>query len=503
MSDKKGIKRKVFTISEKAEIIKQIKNGKSKSAVAHIFNLPNSTVHTIWNSRDKILTAFEKNQSKAKKIRGPQLSDVDQALLKWFQQQRALNLPISGPILKIKAEILAKHLGVENFVCSNGWLTRFKERHRICTGRICGEAKSCDSNALEEWLEKVWPELRENYCDEDIFNADETGLFYKALPNKLLRFKNEKCVGGKLSEERLTILCCANMTGSEKRKLMVIGKSQKPRCFKNVRNMPNVNYYANKKAWMTADFFEQEIKNWDRELQTKKRNILLIIDNCPAHPDISLKLSRIKLVFLPPNVTAVLQPMGQGIIQNLKSNYRKNILLETIECLEKDKPITITVLDAIRQIETAWHNVTQKTIENCFSYAGFKPVVKEELEYAEQDLIPLANLRILLKNSAQLQNFNFHEFVAIDDEVLTYEVHTDESIVAEIKNKNNVSECEDDNTEESETPVTVLDALTAARYLERCAGSFADNAIFQNVVRVREHFQKLYLTRKMDQFQIS
>lgn len=71
MSDKKGIKRKVFTISEKAEIIKQIKNGKSKSAVAHIFNLPNSTVHTIWNSRDKILTAFEKINQKQKNSRAP------------------------------------------------------------------------------------------------------------------------------------------------------------------------------------------------------------------------------------------------------------------------------------------------------------------------------------------------------------------------------------------------------------------------------------------------
>ncbi|GBL87492.1 hypothetical protein AVEN_118415-1 [Araneus ventricosus] len=57
------------------------------------------------------------------------------------------------------------------------------------------------------------------------FNADETGLFYKLTPNKTLNFKGEKCVGGKLSKVRITILVCSNMNGSEKKKLTVIGKS--------------------------------------------------------------------------------------------------------------------------------------------------------------------------------------------------------------------------------------------------------------------------------------
>ncbi|XP_066149867.1 uncharacterized protein [Euwallacea fornicatus] len=56
----------------------------------------------------------------------------------------------------------------------------------------------------------------------DIFNGDETGLFYKTTPNKTLKFKGEKCAGGKQSKERITVWVCANMTGTEKRLLMVI-----------------------------------------------------------------------------------------------------------------------------------------------------------------------------------------------------------------------------------------------------------------------------------------
>ncbi|GBN35364.1 hypothetical protein AVEN_225762-1 [Araneus ventricosus] len=84
-------------------------------------------------------------------------------------------------------------------------------------------------------MENVWPDIIRNYDEKDIFNADETGLFYKLTPNQTLKFQGENCVGGKLSKVRITILVCANMNGSEKQKLTVIGKSQKP----SISSTPN------------------------------------------------------------------------------------------------------------------------------------------------------------------------------------------------------------------------------------------------------------------------
>ena len=153
-------------------------------------------------------------------------------------------------------------------------------------------------------------------------------------PDKTLRIKGEKCLGGKLSKERITVFVCANMDGSEKRKLLVIGKSKKPRCFKNIQTLP-VNYQANKKAWMTSELFEAELMKWDNELQHKNRKILLLIDNCTAHVNIQQKLKNIKQVFLPPNSTSVLQPMDQGVIRSLKSHFRKLLILKIIESMEK------------------------------------------------------------------------------------------------------------------------------------------------------------------------
>ena len=41
----------------------------------------------------------------------------------------------------------------------------------------------------------------------------------------------------------------------------------------------------------------------------------MIVDNCPAHPHVK-GLKSVKLVFLPPNTTSVIQPMDQGVIRN-------------------------------------------------------------------------------------------------------------------------------------------------------------------------------------------
>jgi hypothetical protein len=102
----------------------------------------------------------------------------------------------------------------------------------------------------------------------------------------------------------------------EKFKPWVIGKSENPRCFKNVNKakLP-VKYRANKKAWMTGAIF-QEYLEWLNGLMVKqKRKVLLLIDNASSHGKIVLSNVRVK--FYPPNCTSRLQPLDQGIIKTI------------------------------------------------------------------------------------------------------------------------------------------------------------------------------------------
>ena len=81
-----------------------------------------------------------------------------------------------------------------------------------------------------------------------------------------------------------------------------------------------VQYEAN---WMISDLFSSWLMNLDKRFVCAGRKIVLVIDNCPAHPNIEASFKAIKLLFLPPNTTVKLQPCDQGIIQNLKVRYRK------------------------------------------------------------------------------------------------------------------------------------------------------------------------------------
>ncbi|GFO33973.1 tigger transposable element-derived protein [Plakobranchus ocellatus] len=222
---------------------------------------------------------------------------------------------------------LGKELSI-SFVPCSGWLGRFKRRHGIVFKAVSGEAASVDMSTVDTWRGSALQQLLKNYNADDIFKADETGVFYKCLPDKTLDFKGNVCTGGKKSKDRLTVLVAANMSESQKLPLLFIGKSAKPRSFNNTKKLP-VEYAANKKAWMTCDTFISWLQKLDRKFLLQGRSVAMIVDNCPAHPSVD-NLKAIKLVFLPPNTTSILQPCDHGIINSFK-NYRKAVQEESSE----------------------------------------------------------------------------------------------------------------------------------------------------------------------------
>ena len=64
---------------------------------------------------------------------------------------------------------------------------------------------------------------------------------------------------------------------------------------------------------MTGAVFEDWVRKLDREINKQKRNIVLVVENCLAHPQLH-GLQNVKLAFLPPNTTARTQPMDAGVI---------------------------------------------------------------------------------------------------------------------------------------------------------------------------------------------
>ena len=121
------------------------------------------------------------------------------------------------------------------------------------------------------WNETTLPTLLSTYKLEDIFTADEFGLVYQCLPSKTYHLYGEKCSGGKNSKVRLTGMAAASAAG-EKLEMFVLGKSKKPRCFKNVRQLP-CQYRAQKKSWMAGVLFEEWVRNSTHPFELKAERL--------------------------------------------------------------------------------------------------------------------------------------------------------------------------------------------------------------------------------------
>ena len=84
---------------------------------------------------------------------------------------------------------------------------------------------------------------------------------------------------------------------------------------------------------MTADIFIGWLKELDKKFQRQNHKVVVIVDNCPAHPPVR-GLRAVDLVFLPPNSTSHTQPMDQGIIKNLNTFYRNQVIVKQLHVAE-------------------------------------------------------------------------------------------------------------------------------------------------------------------------
>ena len=91
---------------------------------------------------------------------------------------------------------------------------------------------------------------------EQVYNTDETALFWSCLPTSTLSAYTEReDVGFKVNKDRVTLLPCANAAGTHQCKLFVVGRYKKPRAFKNMVYLP-VHYDASENVRMTAALFK-------------------------------------------------------------------------------------------------------------------------------------------------------------------------------------------------------------------------------------------------------
>ncbi|GES76908.1 tigger transposable element-derived protein 4-like [Rhizophagus clarus] len=174
------------------------------------------------------------NKESVKKFCGPKWPQLEKVLGLWVDNALNTKQDIDGNILKTKAAFFAKKFFIEDFHQSEGEVSSAPSAESIENDRL----------ALQQFLR--------SYNPEDIWNGDETGLFWKMELSRVLA--RDPISGHKKEKSRVTIFCATNATGTEKMALTFIHKHKTSRAMKNLnyKNL-SVYYYWNKKAWMQVD----------------------------------------------------------------------------------------------------------------------------------------------------------------------------------------------------------------------------------------------------------
>ncbi len=364
------------------KIIEQSKKPSFKQAdMVTKFGITAGCVSKILKKKN-IEEAFDSSHNnKRKHISHGRMDQLEGKLHDWIIKTSNKGFPISGPTIIAKAEEMSRALPSsslgDSIRFSGGWLDKFQKRFNLQFKKFHGERRAADEAAAKDWLENILPDLLEAYPPANFFNADETGIFYKRLADRGFVQGGKKPSGGKAAKDQLSVLITCNMDGSEKKKLLVIGKSKKPRGFPRDFSTLPVQYENSKNAWMISNIFTKFLKGWDQELQHADRKIVLLLDNFSGHPHIEDELTHIRLEFMPLNTTSIIQPADAGIIKTLKGYYRSALCSRLIQEMETEAGDAISsskkipVLDAIFLCSKAWKKVTATTIKNCFDHALF------------------------------------------------------------------------------------------------------------------------------------
>lgn len=122
------------------------------------------------------------SHNNAKRARQTQHPEVTEMMDLWVLTAMADRINLTSEVLRQKWSTFADMVGIpeeDRLTLSDGWLTRFKARHNLKEIKRHGDAGSAilstvedERKIMKEFIKKSKYELR------DIFNMDETGLFY-------------------------------------------------------------------------------------------------------------------------------------------------------------------------------------------------------------------------------------------------------------------------------------------------------------------------------------
>jgi len=297
-----------------------------------------------WNKKERRGIGFDDQRQFNKR---PFDKELDEALMKIFNEMRAKSLPVDGIMLKMKALELKNS---DAFVASPGWLQCFLKRNNIVKRKrthIIQKLRENYDELVKEYFKKI-NEIRHQYNDNVTFvNFDEIPMQYDLSHDSTLSLKGKKqidIISHNGSKNRFYLCPAVTSDGEVLGTLILfVYKSQKnkktncfrqyPKKFEKFKNsvIPlmirfNPSGFNNEKIF--GEWVDKVLVTlWAKNKVGPKKKLVFVIDAESFHSAQTIKdklaLMEIDLIIIPGGTTSILQPLDVALNKPFKDQMRK------------------------------------------------------------------------------------------------------------------------------------------------------------------------------------
>ena len=364
-----------------------VSNGSSVRKAASLYMVSNST----------LLRHLKTPEIKTKT--GPKTAlydDEESEIVKWMTGSIERGAPPGSlDVLEAANVVLKRRLGDDSPTLGKGWLQRFIKRQRI-SYRVPEKLNKASANItqlnIEGWFNQVSPyiaqrpEFLEAMCDDRrVFNADESMFRLSSSAARVLAPKGTKSLYEVTKDGKygLTVMAtfCAN--GKACKPFIIFAQERISKSLNESFPHDKAHCAATKSGWMDSTTFSIYLHRFAEEIRQNgiKLLVILFIDNHSSH--VSLESSEtadklgIKMIFLYPNSTFLLQPADVAIFRSLKSHWREE------NRVAKHNDVLITKHNFTTLFLNAFEKISPAVIKTGFFKSGIFPWNSANVDYSK------------------------------------------------------------------------------------------------------------------------
>ncbi|CAK9810394.1 Tigger transposable element-derived protein 6 [Anthophora plagiata] len=280
---------------------------------------------------------------------------IKRDLFIWICEKHATNSFLDRQTLREKVLELTRARGLNDFHCSDRWLTCFLKNYGFSTDPINHVGPKIHD--YRGWID-LMRSLITKYKHEDLFHADELTMYSDIRPSRTKGYSE----GSESSRDRITILMSCNSSGTTKLPLLICGP------YSSRIKVGEHLYCHTEDSYIGDELFKDWLLYVNDRMRKCDRRILLFLRRNRAHAlKDFVESDNVQLVYLPEDFPPLLRPLRRDVFHYVKMVFRRRYVERAKDCTMEWK-----LPDILASLIKAWETLPRELIVFNFQRTRFR-----------------------------------------------------------------------------------------------------------------------------------